>query len=195
MLDRIGAYRAEAVVVGAVVLCVSVTGMWLRSRASDPVIAPPPSIEAAPTAASSPAGVVVVHVAGAVRRPGLYELWDGARVADALEAAGGSLPVADTGALNLAEVLVDGAKIDVPRRGESIAPTAPVASATTPAVVSINTADVLALEMVPGIGPVKAQAIVTFRDRNGPFGAFEDLLEVSGIGPATLDAIRPYITL
>jgi competence protein ComEA len=140
-----------------------------------------------------------VHVAGAVRAPGLYTLPEGSRVADAIEAARGATTSADLGAINLAELVVDGAKIDVPRRGETPEAAATVAPTTgssdAPQTIDLNSADAAALETIPGIGPVRAAAIVQHRDDNGPFATVDALLEVSGIGPATLESVRPYVTV
>jgi competence protein ComEA len=142
---------------------------------------------------------VVVHVAGAVRKPGLYEFPHGARIADAIETAGGASTRADLDALNLAELLVDGSQIVVPRTesgmpGSATTVGAPGSSAS-PTVVSLNGADTAMLETIPGIGPVTAQAIVDHRSQIGGFGSVDELLDVDGIGPATLESIRPYLSL
>ncbi|MDQ4024065.1 MAG: helix-hairpin-helix domain-containing protein, partial [Actinomycetota bacterium] len=110
-----------------------------------------------------------------------------------IDAAGGATRRADLGLLNLAEPLVDGVKVEVLERGAPA--TAPPASAATPSAVSLNSADQAALETIPGVGPVTAAAIVAYRDETGPFTSVEQLLEVSGIGPATLESVRPYVTL
>jgi competence protein ComEA len=133
----------------------------------------------------------LVHVAGAVRHPGLYRLDAAARVADAIEVAGGPTPRADLDRLNLAERVVDGARIEVPRRGG----VASAPATTAEPVVSVNSADETQLETIPGIGPVTAAAIVAFRSEIGGFTALEQLLEVDGIGPVTFESIRPYVTL
>jgi competence protein ComEA len=136
-----------------------------------------------------------VHVAGAVRRPGLYEFASGDRTADAIKAAHGPTRRADLAALNLAAPLADGTQVLVPRRGESIA-AAPVATPGAPgALVNVNSADEAELELIPGIGPVKAAAIVEYRTQSGAFTALEELLDVTGIGPATLEAMRSYVTV
>ncbi len=152
-----------------------------------------------------PQDVVLIHVAGAVRRPGLYELRAGARVAEAIDAARGPRAGADLNAINLAEPLIDGTKLDVPRSGEAPAPVTGVPGTTSgyptttegaaPAVIPLNTADQVALETIPGIGPVTATAILEYRDQIGAFESIDQLLEVSGIGPATLESIRPYVTI
>ncbi len=152
--------------------------------------------------------LIYVHVSGAVRKPGLYELSAGARVADAVDIAGGPRRRADLSLVNLAQPLADGTKLDVPRRGENgatatgstvpstVPPTGTSVSGATPsAVVPLNTADQVALETIPGVGPVTAVAILEYRDQVGGFDSIEQLLEVSGIGPATLEEIRPHVTL
>lgn len=144
-------------------------------------------------------GGLLVHVVGAVAEPGLVTVPDGARVADALQAAGGATRKADLTALNLARTVVDGEQLYVPAPGESV-PGAPVAPGRggqgTPGDqaaggdVDINAADALALEALPGVGPSIAQAIVEWREANGPFASVDELEDVPGIGPATLDEIR-----
>ena len=136
-----------------------------------------------------------VHVAGHVRSPGLYGLAVGARVADAIEAAGGARANADLDAVNLAQIVTDGLKIDVPRRGSAPVPAAASTSPGGGGVVGINSADQAGLEAIPGIGPVKAAAIMQYRTDNGAFSSLDQLLAVSGIGPATLESIRPYVSL
>jgi competence protein ComEA len=183
--------------------------LWMRGAPA--VIAPPAeasteeaqAAEALGAATPGPTGVVVVHVGGAVRRPGLYELPAGARVADAIDSAGGPLRVADLDSINLAQVVVDAMKVEVPRRGEAVsAPSLPGATPGLSAggtqasgVVSINSADLAELETIPGIGPVKAGAILQYRDEVGGFSSVGELLDVTGIGPATLESIRAYVTL
>ena len=206
-LESIGRRRRDSWTVVVVVSLAVGIGMLLWRAGSRPQIAPPATsarvaeeraVEPA-TQPSAPAqGVVLVHVAGAVRRPGLYELDAGARVADAIDAAGGPRPAADLDTLNLAESLVDGGKVEVARVGEVIelAPATTSAPATSPTpVVSLNQADQAALETIPGIGPVKAAAILEYRAQIGAFSSIEELLDVSGIGPATLESMRPYVTI
>jgi competence protein ComEA len=125
--------------------------------------------------------------------PGLVEISPGARVADALAAAGGSTGEADLGSLNLAAPVRDGDQIIV----SSVPPTGGRASATPGAdgLVRINTAAAEDLEALPGVGPVLAQRIVEYRDTHGPFGEVEDLLDVPGIGESKLAAMREAIAL
>jgi competence protein ComEA len=142
----------------------------------------------------------VVHVGGAVKQAGIFKLEPGARVADALELAV-TRPNADLDALNLAELVVDGAKIDVPRRGESVgsvqgsSPSTSTSSETTGAMVNLNTADEALLDTIPEVGPATAQAIIEYRTQIGLFTSIEQLIEVTGIGPATLEAMRPFVTV
>jgi len=154
-----------------------------------------------PPASESASEVVVVDVDGAVRRPGVVELPGGSRVVDALDAAGGVQRRADTGALNLAQVLLDGEQVVVPRAGAggaadpvAVASPAP-GSVSTPGLVNINTANEVELDALPGIGPVLAAAIVEWRTQNGGFTSLEQLQDVSGIGPATFAELAPLVRL
>ncbi len=158
----------------------------------------------APT--SAPGGSVTVDVAGRVRRPGVVVLGAGSRVVDALEAAGGARRGVGLRALNLARVLVDGEQVLVgpPPAGEPAAAAVGAVPGTSPsqtgapdavAPVSLNTADQVTLETLPQVGPVTAQAILAWREQHGAFTAIEELLEVDGIGDATLAQIAPHATL
>ncbi|MDO4429546.1 MAG: ComEA family DNA-binding protein [Atopobiaceae bacterium] len=128
------------------------------------------------------ASTVVVHVDGAVASAGVYELSEGARVADAVESAGGLLEGADTTSLNLAAPLSDGEKVHVPVVGEDVEETGTGTGGAGPSVVDINTAGVEELDALPGVGEATARAIVEERETNGPFSTPEDLMRVSGIG-------------
>jgi competence protein ComEA len=203
-LEGLAGRRRQSALLLVVVLGAVVGGVALWSRGAPATVAPPALPQARP---SSPDSVghrragpnVLVHVAGAVRRPGLYEMASGGRVADAVRAAGGPTRRGDLDALNLAEPLVDGTKIEVPRRGEVAAPMpgiTPAPGGTAPAaLIPLNTADQAALESIPEVGPVTALAILEYRAEIGAFDSIDQLLEVTGIGPATLEAIRPYVTL
>lgn len=187
--------RRDSWVLVAVISTIASLSLLAWTGRQPPRIAPPAGGEPVAVATSdqgAPSAAILVHVAGAVRQPGLYELPDGARVADAIDAAGGPRPKADLGALNLAQVLVDGYKLDVSAVGDVVAGPSPVAG--TP-IVSINAADAIALEQVPGLGPVKAAAIVQHREEIGGFSSIDQLLDVTGIGPATLESIRPFVAL
>ena len=140
------------------------------------------------------APTVFVHVVGAVRRPGLFRLKDGARVADAVARAGGPTRRADLSAVNLAAPLADGQQVIVPRRSPGGAPAA-VAGASVPgAKVSLANATLEQLDELPGIGPVTAQKIVDWRTAHGPFGSVDDLDDVPGIGPARIEQLRDLVT-
>ncbi len=144
------------------------------------------------------AAEVVVHVAGKVRRPGIVVLPAGSRVVDAVRRAGGFAPGVGprSAALNLARVLVDGEQIVVGGGpGAAAAAVVPGDTGAPGALVSLNTADQTALETLPGVGPVTAAAILQWRSEHGPFTAVEQLLEVSGIGEATLAELEPHVTL
>lgn len=160
-----------------------------------------------------------VHVAGAVQRPGVYQLAEGARVAEALNAAGGPLPEGRPDELNLAEVLADGAKVWIPTTAElkaaaeapgappvttkgTVQPVRSTTGSTTAAPaakaggkVNVNTASAKELENVKGIGPVMASKIIAFREAHGPFKSLSDLTKVNGIGAKTLEKIRDGLTI
>jgi competence protein ComEA len=161
--------------------------------------APPPLVPVSPTEAASAPAELVVDVAGKVRRPGIAVLPAGSRVVDALEAAGGPRPGVDLTSLNLARPVVDREQILV-----GVAPAAGVAgtlgSPGSPAppgesLVNLNTADQATLETLPGVGPVTAESILAWRTDNGGFTAVDELLEVDGIGEATLADLAPLVTL
>ncbi|MCH7493405.1 helix-hairpin-helix domain-containing protein, partial [bacterium] len=145
---------------------------------------------------------VAVHITGAVANPGLYELPAGTRMAAALEVAG-TLPDADLEAVNLAERLFDGQRVILPSRtrrpGPAPAPVPAEASGGKPppgrTLIDINTAGTELLESLPGIGEARAAAILAWRQENGAFSSVDDLTLVSGIGPITLERVRPLVTV
>lgn len=197
-VEAIAGRRRETAVVGGLVAALVFGGLGMWARGAPPKIAPPAIATPSPsTSFTSPSEVLVVHVAGAVRHPGIVEVPPGGRVADAIELAGGALPRADLDLLNLAELVVDASQILVPFKGSDVAQTAaaPSAGSTSGAIVNLNTADQMLLETVPGLGPVKAGAILAYRDEIGGFTSIDQLLEVTGIGPATLESIRPFVSL
>ncbi len=161
----------------------------------------PPEPAAAPAAvgAPEPGTEVTVDVAGKVRRPGIAVLPAGSRVVDALEAAGGARPGVDLMGLNLARLLVDGEQVLVGVPGAA-APVMPGGAPVPPgspgaALVDLNTADQALLETLPQVGPVTAGAILAWRTEHGAFSAVEELLEVDGIGEATLAQLAPLVTV
>lgn len=198
-IQELAAHRKDSWPLLALAAAAVAVTLALTGRSAPAQIAPPAQATPAPTVGQPPAGLtVLVHVAGAVERPGLYEFPPGARVADAVETAGGPARRADLDALNLAEALIDGTKVDVPKVGEQPLPTSAAAAPGTPgqgAPISLNTADQTMLETIPGVGPVTATAILSYREEIGSFTALEQLLDVDGIGPATFDSIRSYVTL
>lgn len=142
-------------------------------------------------------GTLVVHVAGAVREPGLYRLREGARVAAAIRRAGGPTRRANLDALNLAARLSDGRQVLVPERpqagGETGAGAGDPVAASGP--VNLNSATVEELQELDGIGPVTAKKIVDHREARGGFASVDDLDAVPGIGPATIEALRDQVTV
>jgi competence protein ComEA len=132
---------------------------------------------------------LVVHVAGAVRRPGLYRLTEGKRVADAVARAGGATAPADTAAINLAAPLADGMQVIVPSR------VAGAAGASAPSGrVSLSSASLAELDALPGVGPVTAQKILDYRSAHGGFRSVDDLDAIPGIGPARIEQLRDVAT-
>jgi competence protein ComEA len=188
-------------IAGLIVVLVAVlggAGLWYARSLPKPVTiaeSGPGAAQPAVSPTSSPA-LLIVDVAGAVRTPGVYEFAEGERVVDAIERAGGPRPKADLSLLNLAAPLVDGTQILVPKFGPAVTgvpgETAP-GSAT--GLININTASATELETLSGIGEVLAATIVEYRTQNGPFASVDDLLDVSGIGPATLEEIRDQVTV
>lgn len=145
----------------------------------------------APGADATNETAFVVHVVGAVRRPGLYRLPVDARIADAVRRAGGATRRADLALVNLAAPLADGTQVVVPRRIEASAGTVAggdPAAATGP--VHLNTATLETLDALPGVGPVTAQKIIDFREEHGAFSSVDELDAIPGIGPARLEQLR-----
>lgn len=140
------------------------------------------------------AAEIVIHVAGAVVNPGVYTLKDGARYHMAVDIAGGALPKADLDRVNLAKLLVDGQRVYIPYVGEEGVPDLYDAAGVT-GKININSASSAELQSLPGIGEVRAKAIISYRERHGSFEKMDDLLNVSGIGSKTLENLRELITL
>ncbi|WP_456696368.1 helix-hairpin-helix domain-containing protein [Aeromicrobium sp. P5_D10] len=190
--------------VAAVAVAASVLLVWWllsgRPETSDPVapLAVPPSPPS--TAASTEpkaAPELIIDVVGTVRRPGIVTLPKGSRVYEAIEAAGGLKGKVDTTTLNLARELTDGEQVIVgiePVEGfDPASPTAGTGAAQ--AKVNLNTATAEQLDALPGVGPVTAQSILNWRQDNGRFGTVDDLLDVKGIGEATLAELRDLVTV
>ncbi len=188
--------RIVSAVVVLLVAAAMVLLLWWPTSAPDPSRLPfvtaPPASEPSATPTAPPD--LVVHVAGAVARPGLYVLPEGQRVADALAVAGGVLDGGRADLLNLAARLRDGTRIWVPSADEPLDPGVGDGS-DVPGPVDVNRADVDELQALPGVGPSLAAAIVRHRDRMGRFSAVEDLLAVPGIGPSTLAGFLDRVVL
>jgi len=137
---------------------------------------------------------LVVYATGAVKRPGVYQLAQGKRIVDAIQKAGGVTAKADAITVNLAALLIDGEQVIVPEAftpGAGAAPTG--AGPATSGVVHLNSANVTALDALPGVGPATAQRILDWRDAHGGFKTVDDLLEVPGIGPSKFEALRDFV--
>ena len=156
---------------------------------------PPVAVEEAATANAprSRGERLYVHVAGAVRRPGLYRVGHGTRVATALERAGGPTPKADLTGTNLAARVEDGQQVVVPVRGAVATVAGPSAAAVPAGPISLATATQAQLEELDGIGPTLASRILEYRDAHGGFRSIEELAEVDGIGEVRLEALRDAV--
>lgn len=187
--------RRILVAAGCVVLLLFLGSKLLARPQASAGLAPP---AAAPTetAAAAPAELVV-DVVGAVRRPGLYRLTQGARIADAVTRAGGATAKADLALINLAAPLADGEQVIVPRRGAAAlgAPAGAGSAAGAPSSgpVHLSTATLEQLDSLPGIGPVTAQKILDYRQKHGAFTSVDGLDAVPGIGPARLDQLKDLV--
>ena len=191
--------EAAALAVLGLLLLIGASLAYLRARPAAAL--PPPagavSASASPSAGAAPANTIVVDVVGAVRKPGVYDFAQGARVIDAVRAAGGFLPGAEPQAINLARPLVDGEQVVVPKKGEA----PPAAAGSGPSAqqpggkVNINSATESDFENLPGIGPVLAQKIVDYRQQHGPFRSIQDLMKVTGIGQKKFDSLQAYVSV
>jgi competence protein ComEA len=188
--------RARAIA-GALLLIAALflAGRFLADAGSATEARPAPGAVAGDLRAE-PRPPLIVHVVGAVRRPGLYRLADGARIADALRRAGGATRRADLSLVNLAAPVSDGSQVVVPKRAPPVAAGSgdaggEPAPATGP--VHLNTATVEQLDELPGVGPVTAQKIVDYREEHGAFSSVDDLDAIPGIGPARLEQLREFV--
>ncbi|WP_084622815.1 helix-hairpin-helix domain-containing protein, partial [Nocardioides sp. CF8] len=221
LVSRLHLTGAHVAVISIVVAVAVAVASWLAVRSDPepvPALAPvsEPLVSTSPVPPGSPASIppgpatgtatgtatgsaeVTVDVAGKVRSPGIAVLPPGSRVVDAVEAAGGARRGVDLASLNLARPLVDGEQIlvglPVPAGVVGSLGATPGPAQTGP-LVNLNTADPVTLETLPGVGPVTAGAIVSWRTEHGGFTAVEELLEVDGIGDATLAEIAPHVTI
>jgi competence protein ComEA len=208
-LDSLSRGELAGLVV-VIVATLAGAGLWYLRSLPKPVEVAMTQAPAAPVSGSVPgaatgsvtptsAATLIVDVTGWVRDPGVYEFPAGARVIDAVDRAGGPRSGADLSLLNLAAPLTDGQQVMVPKEGQTL--TLPVPGSTggtggaTGSIININTADATAFETLNGIGEVLAAAIVTYRDEHGPFACVDQLEEVPGIGPSTLEEIRDQVTV
>lgn len=172
--------------------------VWGQNRATEITLLPPlptatPTTAPTQTPLPSPAPLEI-YITGAVAQPqSRLSLAPGSRVEDAIAAAGGALPEADLSRVNLAQVLRDGDQIHLPSLTENTPPATP--SPNAPRLVSLNTATQAELESLPEVGPSTAAAIIAYREAGDGFQTLEELMEVEGIGPATFEAVKPFITL
>jgi competence protein ComEA len=180
---------------GVALAAVVLLGAWYLSRGADPAPeAPPAAIKV--EADDGGTDAVVVHVAGAVRRPGVYRMRANARVDDAVGRAGGATRRADLSQVNLAAQVEDGRQVLVPKRVRAAA-AAGAATSVTPTApgvpLNINTATLEQLDELDGIGPTTAQHILDYREEHGGFGSVEELGEVPGIGDVRLASLREQV--
>lgn len=203
--ERTGGYvwLVSGVLMGAIMAVVGMT-LAQRTRPAAIEILPP---EPTPTTAPSPTpGPFHVYITGAVNQPAVYELPVGSIVADAVQAAGGFHDEAAQEMINLALPLSDGMHVHVPALAADAEPEQQRPATSPPIVVSadsdpktrlvnINTAGATELETLPGVGPVTAQNIIDYRQANGPFSSLDEILEVSGIGPAKFEQMKELITV
>jgi competence protein ComEA len=193
--------RKRLLVAAACLLVLVYAGSKLLARPpSDAALAPP---AAPPPETATAPKEVVIDVVGAVRRPGLYRLAEGGRIADALARAGGATRKADLSLVNLAAPLADGQQVIVPRRGSAGAggAAAPAdGTAATPGApglatgpVHLNTATLEQLDSLPGVGPVTAQKILDYRTEHGPFTSVDELDAVPGIGPSRMEQLKDLV--
>jgi competence protein ComEA len=202
--------RMHAGVISALLILGLLTAGWLLLRARPVAIASPgevvtmstpqPTAATASPSASQRAAKLVVHVLGAVRRPGLVKLPEHSRVQDAIDAAGGLTGRADPGELNLAQPLADGQQLVIGTKSDPAGevrdggePGGAGSGSSTTATLDLNRANQAQLEELPGVGPVTAQAILTWRQQHGRFNRIEELQEVDGIGPKTYAQIAPHV--
>ncbi|MDX6288064.1 MAG: competence protein ComEA [Frankiales bacterium] len=194
LLERITVRPAAAVgLVAIAIIGVVIAAVIAWNARARPVTSVAPPAFAAPSASPRAAAVVVVDVAGKVRRPGLVTLPTGSRVADALRAAGGVKPGTDLTSLNLARKLVDGEQIVVGTPASAALAPSTAAGSTTGGVVDLNAATVADFDTLPGIGPVLAQRIVDWRTTHGGFTDVTQLRQVSGIGESKYAQLKDLV--
>ena len=196
--------RAELVSYAICAVVLAVLGWRALRPGGDGAPARPHAVRVATTAPPAADAAISIHVAGAVREPGVYRVPAGARVEDAVDSAGGATAKGDTAAINLAAKVQDGQQVVVPRRGQaasavSAAPAgaasagAPGTAAAAGTLIDLNAATAEQLDTLDGVGPATARKILQYRAQHGAFRTIGDLSNVPGIGPKKLAAIRPRV--
>lgn len=184
--------RRRALVAFVAVVAVLILAGRVLLRPSRAAV--PPPVHVARASALAKAKQLFVDVVGAVRRPGLYRVPDGARAADAVRRAGGPTPKAQLELVNLAALIADGEQIVVPRRGAvAVVAGGGGSSGAASGRVHLNSATIEQLDALPGVGPVTAQKIIDYRQHHGGFGSVDELDAVPGIGPARLADLRAVV--
>jgi competence protein ComEA len=181
---------------GLALLALLLLGAWQLSRGGEGGAGPSAPAPIRVESGGERGASVMVHVAGAVREPGVYRMRAGARVDDAVGRAGGATRRADLSQVNLAAEVEDGRQVLVPERPRAAAPGAPPAPTATaqPGVpLNLNTATLEQLDELDGIGPTTAQNILDYREANGGFGSVEELGQVPGIGDVRLASLREQV--
>lgn len=198
--DWVARHRTSLAVAILGAVGASLAAMFFPRPASAPVVIqqPAPRVIVSPAAPPTPPppSLIVVHLSGEVIAPGVYQLPIGARVDDAVRAAGGMTPDGDVNRVNLAARLADGQHVVVPRKSDPTTSAAVVAASSPAAAlrININTATVAELDGLPGVGPVTAQRIVAYRQQNGPFTSVEQLRDAKLVNQATFDKIRDLVS-
>jgi competence protein ComEA len=193
--------RHRAVLSAAILSAVGVAMLLLFVRRPEPprVVVQQASQQAAqhtatrPAASPQVASMLVVHLSGEVIAPGVYRLPVGARIDDALKAAGGPTGAGDIHRLNLAARLADGQQIVVPKRIDPVLPGQAAVASPTPGRVNLNVAGVAELDRLPGVGPVTAQRIVAYREQHGPYSRVEQLRDAKLVNASTFEKIKDLV--
>lgn len=177
-------------------------GQTLKSPSVSSFSSSPQKSSPAPSSQKTkPSTLIIIDMKGEVKHPGVYRFHAGQRILDAVEMAGGFTSAADQTSINLAQKLTDEMVVIVPKKGEkppvnpaSTAQSANGSSSDSP-IIHLNSATLEQLQLLPGVGPSKAQAILKYREENGPFQQIEDLTKVTGIGPKSLEKMKGQIEL
>jgi competence protein ComEA len=194
VVEWVGRHRAllSAGLLGAVFVSLAV--LLVRKPEPPRVVVQAPATR--PVASPPVPALLVVHLSGEVIMPGVYQLPVGARIDDALKAAGGPTESGDIQRLNLAARLADGQQIVVPRRVNPIMTTfANSSPSPTPGRLNLNVASVVELDQLPGVGPVTAQRIVAYREQHGPFKSVDQLREAKLVNAPTFEKIKEQLTV